>query len=60
MTDNNIQDKIKQYLKDAIAAERSFEMRLRRHAVRADDMLLWQLLTHDREETRGTGHMLVQ
>ena len=60
MADNNIQDTIKQYLKDAITAERSFEMSLRRHAVRGDDMLLRQLLTHDGEATRGTGHMLVQ
>ena len=56
--DNKLQDRIRRYLREAIAAERSFEINLRRHAVRADDLLMRELLLHG-EESRGVNHTTI-
>ena len=52
MADDNIQDIIKRYLKDAIAAENSFESQLRGFAEEGDDMVVRQLFSQHAEETR--------
>ena len=53
MADNSIHDIIKRYLKDAIAAENSFESQLRGFADEGDDMVVRQLFQQHAEETRS-------
>lgn len=53
MADTTIHDIIKRYLKDAIAAENSFESQLRGFAEEGDDMVVRQLFQQHAEETRS-------
>lgn len=52
MADNNIQDIIKRYLQDAIAAENSFESQLRGFAEEGDDPTVRQLFLRHAEQTK--------
>src|SRR4051812_16051039 len=53
MADNSVQDIIKRYLQDAIAAENSFESQLRSFAKEGDDPTAQQLFAQHAEETRS-------
>jgi len=53
MADNNIMDAIRRYLKDAIAAENSFESQLRGFANEGDDEQARALFQQHAEETRS-------
>jgi ferritin-like metal-binding protein YciE len=53
MPDHTINDAIKRYLKDAIAAENSFETQLRGFANEGDDEQVRALFRQHAEETRG-------
>lgn len=53
MADDNVQDIIRRYLKDAIAAENSFESQLRGFASEGDNTMVHSLFQQHAEETRS-------
>ena len=53
MADNNLADVVRRYLKDAIAAENSFESQLRTFAKEGDDAQAHALFQQHAEETRS-------
>jgi len=53
MADHSVQDIIRRYLQDAIAAENSFESQLRSFAEEGDDPVAQKLFQQHAEETRS-------